>query len=157
MFTPRISNERRDRLAAVPLFSQCTRRELERISSLTTEHTASAGDVLTIAGQPGQECFIIESGTASVYRDDLKLDVLGPGALFGEIALLDQGPRTATVVADTDMVLLVMSRSEFSRVHVLAPSVARKMIKALATRIRRADDGWASSANQVSAPAVRPG
>jgi CRP/FNR family transcriptional regulator, cyclic AMP receptor protein len=157
MFTSRISNERRERLAAIPLFSQCSRRELDRISSLTTEHAACAGDVLTIAGQPGQECFIIVSGTASVYRDDLKLDVLGPGALLGEIALLDRGPRTATVVADTDMVLLVMSHSEFSRVHALAPSVARKTIKALATRIRRADDGWASSANRVSAPVAPPG
>jgi CRP/FNR family transcriptional regulator, cyclic AMP receptor protein len=146
MFTSRISKQRRDRLAAVPLFSQCTGRELERIAALTTEHHAERGDVLTMAGQPGDQCFIIASGTATVYRDDLTLDVLGPGAIVGEVALLDHGPRTATVVADGDMALLVMSRSEFARFTMVAPSVGRKIFKALATRIRRADDGWATMA-----------
>jgi CRP-like cAMP-binding protein len=137
--------KRRDALAHVPLFAECTGRELRQVEGLTTEHRVPAGHVLTIAGELGHECFVIMAGTASVFRDGLQLAVLGPGEVVGEMALLDRGKRTATVIAESDMVLLVMNRAEFSSFQTQVPSAARKMLRTLATRLRQADDGWAAS------------
>lgn len=145
MVMTQLLKKRRDDLSRVPLFAECSRRELRQVAGLTTEHHVSAGHVLTIAGEPGYECFVIVAGSASVFRDGLQLAMLGPGELFGEMALLDRGKRTATVIAESDMVLLVMSRAEFSCFETQVPSAARKMLRTLATRLRQADDGWAAS------------
>ena len=96
----------------------------------------------------GVEFFVIVEGVATATRNGMQLAVLRPGNFFGELALLDGGPRTATVVADTDMHLLVFSRRDFSRLHSLAPTVAYKMLAELGARLRRADsmfDGKSSS------------
>src|SRR5271156_3717376 len=102
-------NEKVEMLAGVDLFSRCTKAELSRIASLTSEYPASAGETLTRRGERGSEFFVIVDGKATATRDGVVLAHLGPGSFFGELALLDRGPRTATVTADTDMRLLVLS------------------------------------------------
>jgi len=126
-------------LKGVGLFSDCSREELRRISSLTTPTAVSKGSVLTLQGQPGSEFFIVVSGTATATRNERELAQYGPGSFFGELALLDGGSRTATVYATSDMELLVLSRSEFRSLQETAPSVAFKILNELGGRLRRAD------------------
>ena len=96
--------------------------------------------MITKQGERGLEAFIIVEGEASANRNDQMIARLGPGALFGELALLDGDTRTATVVAETDLRLLVLSRPEFSSLLVVAPSVGRKIIGQLGKRLRKADE-----------------
>src|SRR3712207_1222225 len=87
-----------DRLAGVPLFAGIDRRHLDRIAALCTDIAVPAGQVLCRQGQHGSEFFVIENGTASVTVDGRPAGTLGPGDFFGELALLDGGERSATVV-----------------------------------------------------------
>ncbi len=132
-------DKRLELLRGVPLFSGCTKRELTEIESLTSMIDVAEGTEVATFGTPGQEFFIIVDGWATATRNGLALVVLGPGSFFGELALLDGGDRTATVAADTDMTLLVLSRREFRSLQSTAPSVAYKLLVELGTRLRRAD------------------
>jgi len=123
-------------LRSMKLFSGCTTSELNRISSLTVLVDADRGRVLAEEGKPGREFFIIADGTATVSRSGVRLAVLGPGSFFGEMALLDGGCRTATVVADTDLSLFVFSPAEFRSLEDIAPAVARRMLTAMGKRLR---------------------
>jgi CRP/FNR family transcriptional regulator, cyclic AMP receptor protein len=127
-------------LRAIDLFKGCSTGELGRIAALTTEHTARTGKVLTKRGEPGLEAFVIVEGEAVVTRKGVSLATLGRGSLFGELALLDGGKRTATVTADSDMCLLVLARHEFLKVLDDSPSVGRKIISQLGTRVRKTDE-----------------
>jgi CRP-like cAMP-binding protein len=127
-------------LRGVQLFVGCSTAELGKIATLTTEYDAKAGQVLTERGDPGLEFFIIVAGEATATRQGVHLATLGPGSFFGELALLDGGTRTATVVADTDMRLLVLSRGEFNGLTQLAPTVSSKMLVELGARLRSADE-----------------
>ena len=129
-------------LKEVPLFSKCNKAELRRIDSITTDIYAPAGRSLTVTHQFGTEFFVILRGTATVYRRGVQLDTIGPGSFFGELALLDHGRRTATVIADTDMRLLVLTCQEFHSPHFLIPSVLEHMLTVVSERLRRADEGW---------------
>ena len=132
-------------LRDLALFAECSEREARRIAGIGSEVEIEAGRVLTFAGQPGSQFFVIVSGTASVWREGVRLDVLRAGSFFGELALLDRDPCSATVIADTDMRLLVMSRQEFLSPYFLTPSVLEHMLKELSRRLRRADMGWVPS------------
>ena len=138
-------------LRNIPLFAACTDKELERIARLTTETHVQAGRTLTHMSQPGSEFFIIVSGTATVWRGDTALDMLGPGSFFGEMSLFNNDLRTATVVADTEMRLLVMSRSEFFNAHFLVCSVMERMLAEISRRLRRADHEWVASGREERA------
>ncbi len=98
-----------------------------------------AGKILVEEGHIGQEFFLIVDGTASVTRNGRKVATLGPGSHFGELALLDRRPRSASVVSVTDLDVLVMSQRQFNGLLESVPTIARKMLAALATRLREAD------------------
>lgn len=98
-----------------------------------------AGRTLCEQGNIGREAFIILDGTAEVRRNKKKVATLGAGACVGELALLDHGPRTATVVAGTDLKVLVIGAREFAAIVDEVPPIAHKLLKALATRIRDLD------------------
>jgi CRP-like cAMP-binding protein len=132
-------DERVALLQGVSLFSNCSKEELRRIATLVTLHEAPQGSVLSEQGQVGLEFFVIVEGSAIATRNGIRLAHLGPGSFFGELALLDGGTRTATVVAETDMRLLVFSRREFSQLHASSPGVAFKMLAELGARLRKAD------------------
>ena len=97
-----------EHMAAVPMFYACTKRELQTLSRLATEIDIPAGKVLTTEGEPGQEFMIVLSGTAVATVAGRQVATFGPGQFFGEIALLDPGLRTATVVAQTPMTIAVV-------------------------------------------------
>ena len=128
-----------DQLAQVPMFSACSKKDLQIIARASDEVAVSAGKTLVEEGKPGHEFFLILEGSASVARGGKKVATLGPGQYFGEMALLDRGPRSATVKADSDLTVLVLGQREFSGVLDEVPGLARKLLQIMATRLRDAD------------------
>jgi CRP/FNR family cyclic AMP-dependent transcriptional regulator len=127
-------------LGDVTLFKPCRKKELAQIASLVDEVEAPRGKTLTREGEPGWECFIVAEGTATARRGGRKVGEIGPGSFFGEMSLLDQGPRTATVTADTDMHLLVLSSRSFSMLMSDVPSVAQRILAGMAERVRASEN-----------------
>ena len=134
-----------DRLKAVPLLEACTAEELNRIATLAEEIEVPAAEVLTHEGEREALFYIVATGTATVTREGRKLATLGPGAFFGEIALLTHGPRTATVTADTAMKLLRLDERRFTALLRDAPTVARKILEGVAKRLGEANGSVAKS------------
>ena len=128
-----------DQLRQVPLFSTCTKAELEMILGATTGLTFTAGDVLAKEGASGHEFMVIHEGRARVEIGGRVINELGPGDFFGEIALLDGGPRTATVIAETDFAAEIISERDFGGLVARAPALDRKILVGLARRLRQAD------------------
>jgi CRP/FNR family transcriptional regulator, cyclic AMP receptor protein len=132
-------DERIDLLGKIWLFSNCSLKELDRIAALATPMNVAPGKVLAREGEGGSEFFVVVEGTAEARINEELVGTLSPGSFFGELALLDRGPRTATVTASTVMTVLVLSRLEFHELIVDAiPSVTRKMIYVLGARLRQA-------------------
>jgi CRP-like cAMP-binding protein len=128
-----------DKLREIPMFSQCSKRELGALARLVEEVDIAEGRVLTREGSPGNEFFAIISGQATVTRKGRRITVLGPGDSFGELALLNPGPRDATVTAVTPMRVAVLGRREFSGALAEVPSLARKIMMAMAQRLQELD------------------
>lgn len=128
-------------LKSVGLFSACTTKELTSIAGLVEEVAVPKGTKIVEQGGPGREAFAIIDGTADVKRDGMKLATLGPGTVFGEMSLLDQEPRSATVSANTDMRLYSIDARAFSKLLDQHPAVARKILRVMAQRIRALEDG----------------
>ncbi len=126
------------RLAKVPLFSDCSPRDLLLIAKVIKDVDHPAGTVIAREGEPGIGLFIIAEGTAEVTIGGKKKIMLGPGDFFGEIALLDGGPRTATVTAITDVKLLGLTEWVFRGLMQEHPPIAIKTLQAMADRLRRA-------------------
>ena len=126
-------------LGGVSLFSSCSKAELRRIGSLSDELEVPAGRVLTRQGETGREFFVVLDGEAEVSLGGRKTATIGAGSSFGEMSLFDQGPRSATVTAASDMRLLVLDSRSFSALIREVPSVALKVFKAMAKRLREAE------------------
>ncbi len=141
----RIPPEVLELLASQPLFSGLSQKELRSVVALGTYVEIKKGYVLTEEGAHGQEAFLIVSGTARCLVGDKEVAVLGRGDLFGEMSLLDQAPRSATVVADSDMSVTVFIRSEFVRLIEASPKIALKLLAAMAARLRSVDQGFVAS------------
>ncbi len=126
------------RLKQVPLFSDCSARELDTIARVVKDVRHKAGTVIAREGEPGIGLFVIAGGEAEVTIGGRKKSTLGPGEFFGEIALLDGGPRTATVTAVTDIDLLGLTEWVFRGLMQEHPQIAIKTLQAMATRLRNA-------------------
>jgi CRP/FNR family cyclic AMP-dependent transcriptional regulator len=126
-------------LRNVSLFSGCTVRDLSKIAKAADEVTIPAGYMLADQGQTGREAFIIVEGSATVRRNGKKVAVLGPGAVVGELSLLDHGPRTASVTTDSEATVLVLDQRHFSSVIDEVPHIGHKIMAVLASRIRDLD------------------
>ena len=126
-------------LAKVPLFTACSRKELQTIARASDDVEVPKGKVLVQEGKPGHEFFLILDGTASVKRGKKEIAKLGKGQYFGELALLDRGPRSASVVATSDLDVLVLGQREFAGVIDEVPSLAHKLLTSMAQRLREAD------------------
>ncbi len=126
-------------LSSIWLFSTCSGRELRTIRSALDEIRVPAGKVLAEAGTVGREFFIIVEGQAAVERSGRHVATLGPGDYFGELALVDRGLRSASVTAETELRILVLAQREFNGVLESAPSVTRKLLAVMATRLRETD------------------
>lgn len=135
---PRSSAQEVD-LSKIWLFAPCSARDLRKVRQSLDEITTEAGEVLCEEGQPGHEFFLIVKGTATVRRKGRKVATLGPGQYFGELALLDRGPRSASVIAESNMELLVLEQRHFLGLLDTLPTLARKLLAVMAARLREAD------------------
>jgi CRP-like cAMP-binding protein len=134
----RIPSKQIEFLAAVPLFSACSRRELRAIAQLGTPIEAKEGAYLTEEGTPGREFFLVLEGEAACRVHDKEVKRFEAGGYFGELALLHGGLRTADVVALTTMELLVFDAREFRSMLMTTPSIGVKMLSYLAERLEEA-------------------
>jgi len=125
-------------LSKVPLFAGCSRRDLYTIARVVREVPHGAGTTIAREGEPGVGLFVILDGVAEVSIGGRKKATLGPGDFFGEIALLDGGPRTATVTAKTDVKLLGLTEWVFRGLIREHPSIALKTLQQMAGRLRSA-------------------
>jgi CRP/FNR family cyclic AMP-dependent transcriptional regulator len=123
-------------LADVPLFAGLAKRHLRHIAGLTEEESFSEGATLAAEGKPGETFHIMMEGEARVTRGGRRINRLLPGDFFGEIALIDGGPRTASVVAETPVTTLTIGRKRFMKMLEEDPSVVVAMLEELAKRLR---------------------
>jgi len=123
-------------LARVPIFSACSKRELAVIARVAKSVSHKAGTVIAKEGDRGVGLFLILEGTCDVTIGGKRIAKLGPGEFFGEIALLDRGPRTATVTAKTDVELVGITEWVFRGLLTEHPSIAVKTLESVAGRLR---------------------
>lgn len=128
-------NAKVELIRSVPLFSRCTRKELEAIAAEADELALPEGRELTRQGERGQEFIVMVDGSATVVRDGREVKRLGAGDFLGEIALLAKTPRTATVTTASQARVLVLTEGSFQRVTERLPSVRKRVLAALAERI----------------------
>jgi CRP/FNR family transcriptional regulator, cyclic AMP receptor protein len=135
----RVDKELVERLKTVPLFSGCSTRELASLSQFLRVVDFPAGRAIVKEGNTGTGLHVLLEGETKVVIGDRTRQRLGPGDFFGEISLLDRGPRTATVVAETPVRTLSLSSWNFRAALKEHPSMAIKMLEELARRVRTAD------------------
>lgn len=123
-------------LRSIPLFSNIGERELQRLGQLFDEVDVPAGQVLMRQGNSGAEVFVLATGRVAVERNGAALGERGPGAVIGEIALLSEGPRTATVTTTEPSRLLVLGHREFHSLMDDQPALRLQVLEGLASRIR---------------------
>jgi CRP/FNR family transcriptional regulator, cyclic AMP receptor protein len=123
-------------LKRVPLFAGVKDRDLGRLAKVLSERTFAEGEAITTEGQSGVGFFVIEDGNATVSLKGEIIRTLGPGDHVGEIALIDEGPRSATVTASTDVRCRGMAAWEFRSFVQEHPEVAWPLLQTLASRIR---------------------
>jgi CRP/FNR family cyclic AMP-dependent transcriptional regulator len=125
-----------DMLKQVPLLSACSTKELQVIAGLGTTLDVDEGRELISQGTNGSEFFLMLDGKADCFIDGKRVSTFGPGDFFGEMALLDGGPRHATVRTVGRARVLVLQGREFSSLLDVAPSIANKMLRGVAKRYR---------------------
>ena len=135
----RIPKQQIDLLKAVPLFADCSQGELRVIAQLGTPIDIEEGELLTARGAVGREFFLVLSGVASCRVGKREIAEFTTGGYFGELALLNDGIRTADVTAETDMELLVLDAREFRSMLMTTPAICVKMLARLAGRVAEAD------------------
>ena len=123
-----------ERLRTVRLFSGLSKSELQAVARGAQEVDVPAGFKLVYEGHTAYEFFVIEQGTASVVRGEEEIAELGPGEFFGEIAMLETDRRTASVVAKTPMLLIVLHQRDFERIADELPTVADRIRSAVRAR-----------------------
>jgi CRP-like cAMP-binding protein len=127
-------------LRRVPLFADLDRRELQSLASSFKERRFSAGDTVATEGSGGVGFFIIDDGRARVSRRGDELATLGPGDYFGEIALIDEGARTATITAETELRCYGLTSWEFRPLVETNAAIAWKLLQAMAKRLRETQE-----------------
>ena len=128
-------NAKVDLIKGVPLFARCSKKELAEVAKLADEIDFREGKELIREGASGREFFVLVEGSVDVRRKGRKVNSLGPGDFFGEIALIAHTPRTATVTAATDVDLLVITAQSFRTLLGHQPQIANKVLAALAERL----------------------
>jgi CRP-like cAMP-binding protein len=129
-----------ERLAQIPLFQGLGKKELRHISGLATRLEEPAGKILTKEGQQGYEFIIVLEGEVEVRRQGEVIAKRGAGDYFGEIALLDNRPRTATIVAVTPVVIEVIERREFLGLVAENPEIGQAIMATMAQRLEQLDE-----------------
>ncbi|HVF75185.1 MAG TPA: cyclic nucleotide-binding domain-containing protein [Acidimicrobiales bacterium] len=128
-----------EHLARVPMFSACSKKELEMIARQAEELDVPAGETLIKQGASGRDFFVVVEGKAAVTRDGKDVGTVGAGNFFGELALLDKSPRNATVTASTAMRVFVLTQPSFHGLLATIPSLSNKVMVGMARRLQEFD------------------
>lgn len=129
-------NAKIELIRGVPLFSQCSKKQLAALAARADELTLPEGKALTREGERGREFVVIVEGTADVRRNGRRISRLGPGDFVGEIALISGAPRTATVTTTSETRLLVLTDRGFRSVTEEIPSLYTPLLRALSERLQ---------------------
>lgn len=127
-------------LARVPIFANCTSEEISAIAGVSQESFFQPGQIIVTQGTPGQAFYLILAGRVEILRDGTSLGAFGPGDFFGEMSLLDQAPRSATIRSLEQTECLMLSSWDFRSVLERHPSIAIKLLEVLSRRLRVADE-----------------
>ena len=139
MIDPRASRGTIELLRWVPLFQDLSRREIRRIVEAGRELEFPPGRMMVQEGSVASDFYLILSGRATVSRNLRKVRSLQSGDFFGEISVLDGGPRSATVVAETRVLVFRLDRPAFLRLLRTEGSISRKLLQGMAARLRSAE------------------
>jgi CRP/FNR family cyclic AMP-dependent transcriptional regulator len=139
-----------DRLACVDHFRDCTRAQLEEVARRAERVQVGGGEVLAREGRIGREFFLILSGTVAVTQKGRRVNTLGPGDFFGELAAMNPGPRNATVTALSDLDVLIIGPREFAAMTEI-PGFRDALFKSMAGRLRTVDAKLAAAFDQQEA------
>ena len=126
-------------LQRIPLFSELEPRELERLGESFKERTFNSGEPVATEGEGGAGFFVIESGEASVTVHGDERGRLGPGDYFGDVAMIDQGDRTASIKAESDLKCYGLTFWDFRPIVESEPRIAWPLLQAMAKRLRQAE------------------
>jgi CRP-like cAMP-binding protein len=125
-------------LATVPLFSACSKKELQLVAKSADQVSYPAGRAVVTEGAAGTEFFVILDGHARVERHGKQVATLGPGGFFGDLALLDRAPRNASVIADSELAVAKLGQRAFDAL-LDHPGFSKKLLAGLARRLREQD------------------
>lgn len=134
------SDPKLDMLHSIPIFAKCGQSGLERVAQLVDEIDLPDGHVLTRQGQTGREMFMMVSGQARAERDGRQIADFGPGAVFGEMSLLSEGPRNATITAVGPVRVFVVGHREFHSLMDTYPDFRMQILEGLVGRVRALDE-----------------
>jgi len=140
-----------DRLQAVDQLRDCTRAQLLEVARLAEQIQVAEGEILTKEGRIGREFFLILSGTVAVTQKGRRVNTLGPGEIFGELAALNPGSRNATVSAISDVDVLIIGPREFATMADI-PGFRDALLKSMASRLRTVDARLAAALDDGGAP-----
>lgn len=126
-------------LGDVPLFEGLSNRHLRRIAKLARIRRFASGSAMVRAGEPGRTFYVLLDGSAKVNRPGRRSVRIGAGAFFGEMALIDDSPRSADVVADGEVLALTIDRPGFMKLLRSEPALSQALLRTLAARLRAAE------------------
>ncbi len=136
-------------LSKVPLFANCSKRELSRLLSLARTETVEAGHTLFVEGAPSSNLYVIVSGTAAVKRNGRRIGRAGPGDVVGELGVILGGPRTATVLAETPIEWLVLDQASLRAAIEEVPGLGWHLLQSVAARLDQASKRTSSQYDLV--------
>jgi CRP/FNR family transcriptional regulator, cyclic AMP receptor protein len=125
-------------LSKVPLFANCSKRELSRLLSLGRTETVDAGHTLFVEGAPSSNMYVVLSGTAAVKKSGRRIARVGPGDVVGELSVILGGPRTATVQAETPIEWLVLDQASLRAAIDEVPGLGWHLLQSVAARLDHA-------------------
>jgi len=128
-------NQKVELIRHAPLFAHVSKRQLEQIAQIADEIDLREGKEMTTQGSRGREFFVLLDGNADVKKNGRRINTLGPGDFFGEIALVSDTPRTATVIATSPVRALVITDRSFRRLMADTPEIQERVLSALAARL----------------------
>jgi CRP/FNR family transcriptional regulator, cyclic AMP receptor protein len=125
--------------SSVPLFEECSKRELKLLAKSAVVEARAAGATLVTEGQPGSNAFVILQGKCRVTRNGRRVGEVKAGGIVGELSMLNRAPRNATVIAETPLEVAILARRDFVALLDKSPSIQRKLLTSLAARVQELD------------------
>jgi CRP/FNR family cyclic AMP-dependent transcriptional regulator len=125
--------------AAVPLFEECSKRELKLLAKIAVVEPRAAGATLITEGQCGSDAYVLLQGKCRVLRKGRRVGEIKAGGVIGELSMLNGAERDATVVADSQLEVAIIARRDFLSLLEHSPSISRKLLKSLAARVQELD------------------